>query len=137
MDSVHKAKSGHAQGRILTVDVKDAGLQKEDRLEPAAGGLCNWKDLHGDRAQGAKVVFWRTSSEWMTKHRNPLFQGCLGSDVFNGNRLDAHLVLGDSSAVHLWIALEDAVSQLVFLHLSQPDSVSVGTFGGGGAHPLV
>ena len=89
MDSVHKAKSGHAQGRILTVDVKDAGLQKEDRFEPAAGGLWDWNDLQGDRVQGTKVVFWRTSAEWMTKHRNPLFQAYLGSDVFTSMAIDS------------------------------------------------
>jgi hypothetical protein len=63
-------------GRCLKGDIADLGLRVNDRLEPTPN-LSDVADFD-DLPIGDSVVFWRTSEESITKHRNPFFNKDLG-----------------------------------------------------------
>ena len=67
-----------SHGRSLTQSLDELKLHDGDRLEPSAG-LTDVGELE-NLAPPASVVFWRPSSESMSRHRNPIFSTELGLD---------------------------------------------------------
>lgn len=57
-------------------------LQKDDRLEPSADlpDIACFETL--DLSTPKRVIFWRTSRETLSRHRNPLFSVQLGITVW-------------------------------------------------------
>lgn len=76
-----KRASG-SHGRALENDVPFLNLQKDDRLEPSADlpDIACFETL--DLSTPKRVIFWRTSRETLTRHRNPLFSVQLGITVW-------------------------------------------------------
>ena len=66
-------------GLCLTRDVECLGLCKGDRLEPT-DALPNVAGLKAFTSFPVPVVFWRTSRETMSRHRNPMLAAELDSD---------------------------------------------------------
>ena len=103
-----KRKSGFA-GRVLTSDMPEFLLNKNDRLEPAApyfdiAAVDTWATFP------LRLVFWRTSMQGMVKRRSPLFHpetyftmACLAVDELHTMHLGvfAHFV-----AYSFWRILE-------------------------------
>jgi hypothetical protein len=81
-----RAKSGFG-GRALMTDVPQYNLVKGDRLEPTS-----WMIDVGEFDQISVfpciVMFWRTTSETLAKHRNPLFNEKLGINPYRTLAID-------------------------------------------------
>ena len=71
-----KRAGGH-KGRCLREAVLQLGLQAGDRLEPSRH-LPDVALFDSCSSFPMPVVFWRTSAETLTRHRNPLFAEHLG-----------------------------------------------------------
>ena len=67
------------RGRCLSQPVPSLGLQKGDRLEPS-DQLPDVADFE-TQATPCVVVFWRSTNETTTRHRNPLFDAAIGITV--------------------------------------------------------
>ena len=67
---------GGAQGLALTCDVPHLGLRLGDRVEPSSS-LWNVSHIFKLRQFPCDIVFWRCSTETLTKHRNPLIDSVL------------------------------------------------------------
>ncbi len=68
-------KSNHSKssrGRKLVRDLPEWGLLKNDRLEPTIE-VWDINDLKADNLP-ISLVFWRRVSEYLSRHRNPLFR---------------------------------------------------------------
>ena len=110
---------GH--GLCLARSVPELGLLKKDRLEPcdalpdvgAIWELCDFPP------GGLRVVFWRSSRETMTRHRNPIFQESLGTSVWRS------VAIGALHTLYLGVLL--AFSRLALWKL-----ILCGAYGGKG-----
>ena len=80
-------RSKGKQGLCLTEDIPALGLVKGDRVEPSQ----TMEDAHAilHRNTPVRIVFWRTSAETITKHRNCFFSKALGTDVQSSLAIDA------------------------------------------------
>ena len=63
-------------GRALAAAIPEHGLLKHDRLEPCPE--CPDIGDGFDRVAPARMVFWRTSAQTVTRHRNPIFNRATG-----------------------------------------------------------
>ena len=86
METRQKGKAG--AGFTLTATIAKTCLKPGDRFEPTEGGLSDWQQIDGRKHEG-KICFWRPAAETMAKHRNPLFQQSLGTDLWNVIAVDA------------------------------------------------
>jgi hypothetical protein len=76
---VYDKRVNGAHGRALRQDAPEFNLKAGDRLEPCAG--CPDVGALEELALPATVVFWRTTAETITKHRNPLFSATTGINL--------------------------------------------------------
>ena len=72
-------KSPRGGGRLLTCDIPGTVLLQGDRLEPnpMLPDVFAFEELLPRACQMLRVLFWRSSQQRMTKHRNPLFSAAL------------------------------------------------------------
>jgi hypothetical protein len=75
-----KRKTGG--GRILECDLPEFGLLANDRLEPHPG-LWDVGAFDARIKLPARVLFWRSSRNTITKHRCPLFSSTLGITIMS------------------------------------------------------
>ena len=66
-----------SRGLAMTEDFAQCGLRSGDRVEPTSS-LPDIGMFFDIRVFPASVVFWRPSEEYISKHRNPLFDQSLG-----------------------------------------------------------
>ena len=71
-------RSGSNHGLCLTRGIDELGLLVGDRLEPSQRLQDVGDILVTELEVPITLIFWRTSSEYITRHRNPLFQRDLG-----------------------------------------------------------
>jgi len=72
-------KGDQAKGRSLMVDMPDLGLRKNDRLEPSPH-MPNTFEFD-TKTPPFWALFWRTSVETQTRHRNPFFDIDIGVTI--------------------------------------------------------
>lgn len=72
-------RTNGSRGRALQRDVPELALRAGDRLEPSIG--CPDIGAFEDLVPPVTVVFWRSSAETLTKHRNPLFSAVTGITI--------------------------------------------------------
>ena len=75
-------RGGGSQGLTMTASLAHGVLLKGDRVEPVDGGVGDWQQLY-EESPLTKLCFWRVKKETMTKHRNPLFDSAIGTDIWN------------------------------------------------------
>lgn len=81
-----KRKTG-SKGRALMVDVVALGLRAGDRLE-VGGDVSDIGSFDNISTYPIRCVFWRPGNESMTRHRNPIFDDCLGINPHKSLALD-------------------------------------------------
>lgn len=89
-------KKDGARGRVLAVDIPEAGLLRGDRLEPSVDCVDICDGFNESKPES--ITFWRRSFETLTRHRNPLFCGeahitpeeCLAFDYLHGLALGVY-----------------------------------------------
>ena len=72
-----RRKQSKGKGYCLKADFAPCGLLRWDRLEPW-NGCRDILDFDRLSVYPAKVLFWRSSQEGMSHHRNPLFDASTG-----------------------------------------------------------
>ena len=70
-------RSSGAHGRALCADIPALFLRADDRLEPGESlpDVANLETLEPP----VTLLFWRPSEEAISRHRNPIFDGALGT----------------------------------------------------------
>ena len=97
------------RGRCLMSDIDELGLLASDRLEPSAN--LHDVSLLESAETPVDVVFWRSSRESLTRHRNPLFSDATGLNPMRNLTVDTlhavHLgVLKAWCKVAVWFVLD-------------------------------
>ena len=72
-----RKETGASHGRGLRHDLPSLGLLKNDRLEPW-GGMLDAGEFDSWDAFPRTVLFWRSSRQTSTKHRNPICSATTG-----------------------------------------------------------
>ena len=80
-------RAGGARGLALRQDFPELLLRKGDRVEPWVG-CADVASFESISEFPAKVLFWRSSCEDMTHHRNPLYSLALGVTPSSSSALD-------------------------------------------------
>lgn len=75
------------KGMVLVVDVPALGLLKNDRLEPCPTlpDVCSFSEVE---RFPFPCVFWRTTEETLSRHRNPVFDDSLGVTITGSLTID-------------------------------------------------
>ena len=94
-------RAAGSHGLALTMAIPHLGLRAGDRLEPCAH-LPDVGKFRSASTFPLKLMFWRTSAETMTRHRNPLLDPAIGITM-NSLTVDTlhTLCLG---IVHEWVS---------------------------------
>ena len=74
---VKRKETSASHGRGLRHDLPSFGLLKNDRLEPWEG-MLDVAEFDSWDAFPRTVLFWRSSRQTSTKHRNPIFSATTG-----------------------------------------------------------
>ena len=76
-----------SQGLALRAPLPNTVLAQGDRVEPMDGGVWDWQQIFAEDSP-THVCFWRPRKQTMAKHRNPLFDSEIGTDVWNTVAVD-------------------------------------------------
>ena len=85
LQSDHKKKG--SQGLALRAPVPSTALAQGNRVEPVVGGMWDWQQVYEQDCPN-EICFWSPRRQTLAKHRNPLFDAAIGTDVWNSVAID-------------------------------------------------
>jgi hypothetical protein len=105
-------RAGGNHGRTLCEDMLDLDLSMHDRLEPSEA--CPDVGAFGELDLPFTAIFWKCSEEFMTKHKNPIFDDSLGLSPKRCLTIDSlhALYLGVMkiwALLAVWVVLESGI----------------------------